>query len=170
MITDKINSIPVCIVSSTETEAELSDPIQNTSDQLAQQLKELGFNVYKSFITITPFPDNPHGVGETRLQYIDYYTKESVSIENPSVYVFIPNKDYISLLNALFKILLSIAYKPVKNKLVILTPKAHWQGLITWARESMLYNKQVDLETIDRILLLDNTDEIISSVLSFCNE
>ncbi|UDY22832.1 TIGR00730 family Rossman fold protein [Nocardioides sp. Kera G14] len=109
---------------------------------------------------------------EARLnEYVDvglnfryFFVRKTMFVKYSQGYVVLPGG--VGTLDELFEALTLAQTQKITSFPVVLMGVSAWQGLIDWMRESMLADGRINQSDLDRIVLTDDVDEMVSLMVA----
>lgn len=103
---------------------------------------------------------NPYTTHQLAFQY--FFVRKVMFVKYAQAYVGMPGG--FGTMDEIFEALTLIQTKRIKPFPVILVGRDYWEGLLQWVRETLLPGKYISAEDLDFITVLDDPDQVVSTI------
>lgn len=172
----------VTIFGSSRTEPD--NPIYQTTEHLARQLVENGFNVISGggpgvmeaankgaaeaggksvgLHIHLPSEQQPNQYANVRLDFKYFFIRKVMFVKYAVAYVIMPGG--FGTLDELFESLTLIQTERIRSFPVVLMNSEYWRGLIDWMKDTLLKSKAISESDLDIFSLVDTPEEAVQLI------
>lgn len=112
-----------------------------------------------------PFEQKPNPYANVSIDYKYFFIRKVMFVKYAVAYVILPGG--FGTMDELFEALTLIQTKRIKSFPVILMGSEYWKGLFDWLRETMLRDKKISLDDLERFQMIDDPDEAVKHIQKY---
>ena len=115
-----------------------------------------------------PFETGPNPYQDIQLIFRYFFVRKLMFVKYSVGFVIFPGG--VGTLDELFEALTLIQTEKIENFPVVLYGKSHWQGLLTWFRDTVHRGGFIGEQDLKRFVLVDEPGEAVEYVVGQCRE
>lgn len=123
--------------------------------------KSIGLNIR------LPMEQKPNPFQNIELSFHYFFVRKVMFIKYASAFVIFPGG--FGTMDELFESMTLIQTEKIKRFPVVLIGKDYWKGLLKWAKDTMLSQKNIDPQDMDLVFLTDSAEDAVQHICDFGN-
>jgi uncharacterized protein (TIGR00730 family) len=108
---------------------------------------------------------NPYIDMDNLISFKYFFVRKTMFIKYSQAFVVMPGG--FGTLDELFEAMTLIQTKKIARFPIVLVGKAYWAGMMDWVKETMIGEKNISVEDLDLMILVDTADEAVEHINNF---
>ncbi len=109
-----------------------------------------------------PFEQKPNAYQTRSMTFKYFFVRKTMFVKYSNAFVIFPGG--YGTLDEMFEALTLIQTRKIRNFPVVLFGSKYWGGIVEWARETMLVNKNIGDEDVRLLQLTDSPQEVVEII------